>query len=767
MKPKNIIYIIIIYFTLLCSCSGKNNKPKIEKGILDLTSWDFEKDGKVKLDGEWEFYWKQLIEPKQFDKFQENREYITVKGFGTWSKYSKFGYATYRLRIILPKTNENPKIDFKKYNLFSSSRVWFNGKEVLKVGRVDSLKDKYVPEFVMYRHFLDQQKYKMLSDTLEVVIQSADYHWGKGGVRECTISTPNQIHKSTDTRIIYDSIIISILFTMGVYHILLFFFRRNEKSTLFFSLLSLDVLLRALSTTGFTFYLFPHSLSLRLIYLWIPLYPMLLSNFVYHLYSSIFNYKILKIINIVGILFTIFCMFTPINYLILGEKIIGAYIFIVLFYLFFNVNLKAVRYKKQGALFSFFGVFILIIGTINDFVFVMGKTFIVSFPLAQMSLAIYVIIQSVNIAERFSISFKKNNELNKTLDYQNKNLEKIVKKRTERITYQKEDILEKNEELNQQNEEMQAQSDNLLELNDEMNLKNNKLLEQKEKIQVQAKKLLSSTQVLEKQNSKLKVQHQQITDSVKYAKNIQTAILPFISRIEQYIELFILYKPKDIVSGDFYWFTHLKKIDGHSAKTFIAAIDCTGHGVPGAFMSMIGNQLLNKIVNEQKITKPHKILLQLHNDVIATLKQTINENDDGMDVCLICIENLFNNTHRVQFSGAKRPLFYTDTETNKIININGTRKSIGGKEYQSEMDEFEQHELYLKKGTVLYLTSDGYIDQNGANKKRIGSPLLIKMLNKINHKPLKEQKIYLENELDSIQGGYKQRDDITIIGLKI
>ncbi len=421
--------------------------------------------------------------------------------------------------------------------------------------------------------------------------------------------------------------------------------------------------------------------------------------------------------------------------------------------------------------------FLIIVGVIFPFIAFEAKDWKISFPLILLIFAyIYFFdyYNSVSIKVNLNQNFDTN--ILKDISVLVSGLmfvssfyyyRKLLSKYAEKLTVQKNDILDKNEELNQQNEEMQAQSDNLLELNDEMNLKNNKLLEQKEKIQVQAKKLLSSTQVLEKQNSKLKVQHQQITDSVKYAKNIQTAILPFTSRIEQYIELFILYKPKDIVSGDFYWFTHSKKIDEYSAKNFIAAIDCTGHGVPGAFMSMIGSQLLNKIVNEQKITKPHKILLQLHNDVIATLKQTINENDDGMDVCLISIENLYNNTYKVCFSGARRPLFYADNETNKILTIKGTKKSIGGKDYQSGVQDFEEQDLILKKGTVLYLTSDGYIDQNGANTKRIGTPLLIEILNKINHMPLDKQKQYLENELDKIQGRYKQRDDITIIGIRL
>ncbi len=138
-----------------------------------------------------------------------------------------------------------------------------------------------------------------------------------------------------------------------------------------------------------------------------------------------------------------------------------------------------------------------------------------------------------------------------------------------------------------------------------------------------------------------------------------------------------------------------------------------------------------------------------------------------MDICLISIEKLNKDNYKIIFSGAKRPLLYSNITTNKIINIKGTRKSIGGKIYQSKLKEFEQHELILKKNTVLYLTTDGYIDQNGTNTKRIGTPLLIKMLNNINKISLNEQKKYLEKKLNKIQANYEQRDDITIIGIRL
>ncbi len=312
------------------------------------------------------------------------------------------------------------------------------------------------------------------------------------------------------------------------------------------------------------------------------------------------------------------------------------------------------------------------------------------------------------------------------------NLEQKVEERTEEVQLQKQEILEKNEELNQQNEEIQATADSLLKANDEITNKN-----------------------------------EHITASVRYAKTIQTATLPFEERIKKQLDLFILFRPKDIVSGDFYWFTHLPAKDEFLEKNFIAAVDCTGHGVPGAFMSMIGMQLLNKIVNQDKIISPADILLELHNGIYESLKQATGQNTDGMDVCLCCIESANNQQFKITFSGAKRPLYYFEKEKNKLSRIKGDRKTIGGKIRKNTLSHFSNKEIVLQKNDLLYLTTDGYIDQNNKERQKIGSPRLEETINNIANKSLSEQKQILETELDNWQGSEEQRDDITVIGIKL
>jgi len=290
------------------------------------------------------------------------------------------------------------------------------------------------------------------------------------------------------------------------------------------------------------------------------------------------------------------------------------------------------------------------------------------------------------------------------------------------------------------------------------------------------------------QNIQIQQQNENIKGSIRYAQTIQKAILPLESRIESFFESFILYLPKDIVSGDFYWFTAINKkdnsIDAKSENAaieiqngfshlpdntliFLAVADCTGHGVPGAFMSMIGNRLLNEIVNENKIFSPSKILTTLDEKVKKALKQEQTDNNDGMDVCLCCIEKMDNQTINVVFCGAKRPLFYYNSFANELVTFSGDRKSIGGIRTKRSLLEFSNTEFTVKKGDSIYLTSDGLIDQPSPDRKRFSTKLFTQVLTENIQRSMTEQGIALKSALDAYQEGGDQRDDITVLGIKI
>ncbi len=284
-------------------------------------------------------------------------------------------------------------------------------------------------------------------------------------------------------------------------------------------------------------------------------------------------------------------------------------------------------------------------------------------------------------------------------------------------------------------------------------------------VEIRTQALNDRTLELEKAHGSLQVskaiieeKNQNILASIAYAQKIQQAVLPTDKRMaEGLTDYFILFKPRDIVSGDFYWFSHLED------RVFVAAVDCTGHGVPGAFLSMIGNITLNEIVKEAHITDPGQILHRLHIGVRDALKQKGEGymSRDGMEVgmCMIDMENEI-----LTFAGAKRPLFYVKNGT--LFEIKGDRRPIGGRQ-KEKTRTFTNHEIDIDTETILYLTTDGFADQHNTENKKYGSPRLKQFLRANAHLPMKKQEEAIMRELKNHQAGENQRDDITVIGIKL
>ena len=269
--------------------------------------------------------------------------------------------------------------------------------------------------------------------------------------------------------------------------------------------------------------------------------------------------------------------------------------------------------------------------------------------------------------------------------------------------------------------------------------------------------------------------NKEISDSISYARTIQTAILPSEKLTRSLLlEHFILYKTKDIVSGDFYWVYQTNN------KVIYIAADCTGHGVPGAFMSMIGNSLLNEIIIEKGITEADKILNELRKAIINTLGQTgaSGESRDGMDIAL-CVWHKDTNkpasaealpagrqgsAGRLEFAGANNPLYLI--RNGELIETKADKQPIG---YEQGKDQpFTKHEIQLQKGDTIYIFSDGYQDQSGGprNKKFMKKQFRQLFLD-IQGKSMQEQKEILDNTIEAWKGDLEQVDDILVIGIEV
>jgi serine phosphatase RsbU (regulator of sigma subunit) len=229
---------------------------------------------------------------------------------------------------------------------------------------------------------------------------------------------------------------------------------------------------------------------------------------------------------------------------------------------------------------------------------------------------------------------------------------------------------------------------------------------------------------------------------------------------ENFADSFIIYKPRDVVSGDFYWFAK------HQEKIFLAAIDCTGHGVPGAFMSLISYNILQSVVLIHGEKDTDIILKKLNKSLIKMLRQRETGNTDGMDIALISLENLGDGSvKKVSFSGAKRNFWFYDAEVEHLTEIGGDRKNIGGG-YNIE-NNFTKHDFVISQNSVLFLFTDGFIDQSDAKSVRFGTKKFREIITENVRLPLDEMKTNLENALKLHQGKVAQRDDILVIGVKL
>lgn len=289
---------------------------------------------------------------------------------------------------------------------------------------------------------------------------------------------------------------------------------------------------------------------------------------------------------------------------------------------------------------------------------------------------------------------------------------------------------------------------------------NNDLTSVNDALQQSQDEVISQKDLIEEQNRYLSINKRQIDQSIRAAKSIQQAMLPFEERMQTIFEhYFVLYRPKDVVSGDFYW---VEKVGN---KTFIAVVDCTGHGVAGAFMSMIGSSLLDQIIGIKQCHDPAEILRLLHLEVYRVLRQDISDNNSGMDIALCCLENTEESRTQITFAGAKLPLYYSNEPYTVIEKIHGTRKAIGG--LQPTEISFVNQSLSLPKNSIIYLFTDGYPDQNNIKRKKIGTKRFQGILGEICNLEMSLQKQFLEQKLLEHIGKSTQRDDVLVMGIRI
>ncbi len=350
----------------------------------------------------------------------------------------------------------------------------------------------------------------------------------------------------------------------------------------------------------------------------------------------------------------------------------------------------------------------------------------------------------------------------------------------EKFEMEKIKVQGKNKKIWQMSETVYIEKKKVDEQVELLQLEKEKLETEKKKVDEKVKKLWNQSMAIHKEKEKIneikieiELKHREVIDSVNYAKRIQEAILPSLKEISEcFPDSFVLFKPKNIVSGDFYWFSQ------KNGKKIIASIDCTGHGVPGAFMSVIGNTLLNQIVNEKGITDPAEILVLLNKGVNQSLHQTKtgSESRDGMDAAICCFEFLptpqslifspmaVTEVVSLQYAGANRSLYII--KNNVLEETKADKFPIGGLEH-NELKKFTTHTFRLEKNDSIYISTDGFADQFGQNNKKLKTTRFKEILLSIQDKSMQEQNIFLDSFIENWRENLEQTDDILVIGIRL
>lgn len=715
----------------------------MQKGTIDLSLWDFEQDKDVQLNGEWEFYWNQLISPEdlstrpilQYNYTKVPASWTNLTNPQTDKKYPPFGYATYRVHILLPK--KYPQLSIYIPKIWTASRVWMNEKMIYQSGNVSTsikgFKNRVLEKLV--------EIYPQ-GQEIDLIVQVSNYDMFLAGLLQSfRIGSYAQIMENISLQYSWTMMWLGILFAMGIYHFILFLFRRRRKSTFYFGIICLLLGLRLIifgehyfyeyltehigwltfniqSKTyyGTTFLLVPISLLyMKSLY---PVKPFTISSETSYkrlkvLYNH-WNIFFIPIASIITGLYLAFVLVVPPRIFLATILYYQPILLVFLAYLIF-LMFAAIFRREHESYYQIIGMLVMLVAAANDGLHQLGYEIFGAFEIMPLAFVIFLSIQFIVIAKRFSRAFKEVEDLSG-------NLEKKVIERTAEVTRQKDEI--------------------------------------------------------EEQNKKIELAYKHITDSVVYASRIQKAMLLKEEEISRHFkEAFIYLRPRDIVSGDFYWFAEIEaRSNGKTPPKYtpwtegkvkiLIAADCTGHGVPGAFMTVMGNDFLNEIILEGGIINPEKVICELDQKVYQTLTRKDHENtaQDGMDLAMIA---LHESDGQMIFSGAKNPMYLV--RNGEMRMIEGSKYPVGGgKFYANSNKSFEPHPIILKEGDVIYLASDGFQDQfGGKDGRKYMKKRFREFLHKISPLPMNEQKTILEKEFENWKGKKSQTDDVLVVGIRI
>lgn len=467
MKKTIFFYLLLFIFILpLFGCSNEipNNIPKAKSGILDLTEWSQEKV--VRLDGEWEFYWNQLLEPQMVGEGnKKSNNYINLPQ--TWNRYkingselSGEGYATYR---ILVKTEGRERLGLKLPRIFTAYNLWINDERIVSAGEVgvsrETMTPQYLPKVALFRSEPGEN---------EILIQVSNFYHRSGGILESiTLGTETQVLDLKYRSQAYELILFGCLIIIGAYQLSLYFFRKKDQTPLFFGLFCILVGLRTLLVGEvFFIYLFPyfnwelaHKMQTLVFYIGVPLILMFFRS----VFPNIFSSKIVRYVQVVGVLFGVLVLLTPAKVFTIFNPVYQLLSIIVIAYIMYGLVWALIK-KEKGSKLIFIGAIALILTSLNDIVYLSVwmndhhssflRTIFRTGDLTSVGQLIFIFTNSLVLAKKYSVAFEMEENMARQLKEVNKDLDRLVLERTraleeswKEIEYQKLELEKANDAL--------------------------------------------------------------------------------------------------------------------------------------------------------------------------------------------------------------------------------------------------------------------------------------------------------------------------------
>lgn len=639
------------------------------------------------------------------------------------------GIGWFRIRFSIDSLMIN-KLTAIYLHHYGASEIYLDGNLIIAFGKVSTDKENersFIPDLPVVFSLGDTLKHILAIRYSNQFFQDNKEKYAEeiAGIRFSYLDRPYEyiVQRFRTEEIWFTFILLFGFFlTLSLTHFLLYVFYRKQKQNLYYS-----IFVFAFSIMTITPYILSHSHSasayLKLQFYYIVPTILFLPSIVGCLHS-LFKPSYAKRIFIIEIILVVAVLLSMFITSLLDYNGI-ILIILVIFTSIESIRsvLSGIINKKPGAKIIGTGVLIFFL-SILIFIVVASITSNFNLSIGNSSSIFYiaiVILSIISIPLSMSIYLARDFALtNKNL--QNK-LEEVESLSTKTIAQEKE--------------------------------KQQILSSQKETLEIQ---VIERTAEVVKQKEIIEEKNKDITDSINYAKRIQQAKLPKKEEIYSALpQSFVLFKPKDIVSGDFYFFYKTKK------NVFIVAADCTGHGVPGAFMSMIGSEKLEDAVSQT--TDTSEILNLLNKGIKTALKQSENDEStrDGMDIAICSIDT---ENRIVKYAGANRPLWIIRHKNVAVEEIKPTKVAIGG--LTNESQYFDTHELKLQQGDTFYIFSDGYADTfSGQGNKKLTTKKFKEILLSIQDKSMREQEQYLNNFLENWKAGIEQIDDILVIGVRL